>query len=123
MQNMFVLYDPRCELCFRCKLWLQSQKQRIALTFIEAASEDAKRIFPNLEHARTLDELTVIADNGAVYRDIKAWLIVLWCLADYRGWAHSLSSPDRMPMAKKFITLISDNRKAISNAIPNHKRA
>jgi predicted DCC family thiol-disulfide oxidoreductase YuxK len=117
MRNLFVLFDPKCAFCRKCKLWLQSQNQIVPLTFIEAASDDAKRIFPAINHAETLSELTVISDSGGIYHSTKAWLICLWALRSYRGWASTLSTPELMPLAKKFITMVSDNRKTISQLI------
>jgi predicted DCC family thiol-disulfide oxidoreductase YuxK len=117
LNNLFVLYDSSCELCRRCRNWLQFQKQIVALTFIEAASADAKEIFPLLDHARTLSELTVISDLGGVYTGAKAWLMCLWALTEYRGWARTLATPELLPTARKFLTMMSENRKAISQLI------
>ncbi len=122
MHNIFVLFDMSCDLCVNCKAWLQMQQQKVVITFIEAGSNEARRLFPGVNHDQSLNELTVIADNGAVYHGTKAWLMVLWCLRDYRSWSHTLAAPDRMPMAKRFITMISDNRKVISKVIPAPKR-
>lgn len=114
MKNLFILFDDSCKFCRRCKLWLQSQRQIIPLTFVAATTDDAVALFPLLDHSKTLGELTVIADTGAVYHGTKAWLMVLWALRDYRDWARSLASPEMMPLARKFITMISSNRKTIS---------
>jgi predicted DCC family thiol-disulfide oxidoreductase YuxK len=117
IRNLFVLFDGNCELCRYCKDWLQTQRQTVALTFIEAGSTYAKSVFPELNHAKTLSELTVIDDEGGVYHGTKAWLLVLWALADYRSWARTLASPEMMPIARKFITMISSNRKTINQLI------
>ncbi|MBX9690655.1 MAG: DUF393 domain-containing protein [Candidatus Obscuribacterales bacterium] len=114
MNNLFVLFDPACAFCRRCKIWLQSQKQIVTLTFIEANSKDAKCIFPALNHEKTLAELTVVSDRGGVYQGTKAWLICLWALRDYRNWASTLGTPELLPVAQKFITMISSNRKTLS---------
>jgi predicted DCC family thiol-disulfide oxidoreductase YuxK len=117
IRNLFVLFDGSCDLCGHCKAWLQTQKQTVALTFVEAKSRDARYIFPELDHSRTTSELTVIADDGALYTGTKAWLMVLWALSDYRNWARTLSSPEMMPIARKFITMISDNRQTLNRLI------
>lgn len=117
MQDLFVLFDEKCELCRRCKDWLQTQKQRLFLTFIPATSAEARSLFPDLNHEMTLNELTVIGDNGAVYHGTKAWLMCLWALEDYRSWSYRLSTPESMPMAKRIITAISENRTAINKLL------
>jgi predicted DCC family thiol-disulfide oxidoreductase YuxK len=117
MDNLFVLFDSRCQLCRSCKSWLSTQRQVVPITFIEAQSSEAWRIFPVLDHTRTLDELTAISDLGAVYEGAKAWLMVLWALADYRGWSYQLASPAAMPVARQFIQTVSRNRKALSRLV------
>jgi predicted DCC family thiol-disulfide oxidoreductase YuxK len=117
LSNLFVLFDPACELCQRCKSWLQLQRQIVALTFIEAASADARNIFPLLDHSRTLSELTVVSDEGGVYTGAKAYVMCLWALADYRAWAATLATPELMPTARLFLTTVSENRKSISRLL------
>lgn len=117
MRNLFVLYDSKCALCAECKHWIASQRQIVRVTFIAAASAEARRLFPNLEHERTEQELTAIGDAGEVYHGAKAWLMCLWALADYRSWAAMISSPELMPSAQKIIATISANRKKISHLI------
>lgn len=114
MTSLFILFDASCNFCRACKTWLQSQRQTIPLLFIEAGSAEAEALFPLLDHAKTKSELTVISDTGAMYHDAKAWLICLWALEDYRAWARTLASPQLMPTAKRFITMISSNRKTLS---------
>lgn len=117
IRNLFVLFDGNCQMCRYCKDWLKTQRQVVALTFIEAGTLDARKLFPDLDHQKTLAELTVVADDGCFYQGTKAWLLVLWALADYRSWARTLASPEMMPIARKFITMISSNRKTINQLI------
>ena len=35
------------------------------------------------------DDLVVIAYTGEMWAGDSAWLMVLWALAEYRGWAHT----------------------------------
>lgn len=110
MRTLTVLYDAHCELCCRVRSWLENQAKYIDLKFVAAGSEEAHRRFPQLDHNRTLTELTVIGDNGWVYRDSKAWLICLWALREYREWSLSLGSPELMPIARRLIVWVSKNR-------------
>jgi predicted DCC family thiol-disulfide oxidoreductase YuxK len=110
MKEMLVLYDPTCGLCCRVKDWLLGQRKYVDLIFVPANSEEAWYRFPKLNHPRTLSELTVITERGAVYRDAKAWLMCLWALGDYRAWALRLASPELLPTAKQVIGMISENR-------------
>ena len=120
MNNLFVLFDSSCELCQHCKSWLQSQQQKVALTFIAAQSNEAQAIFPVLNHEETMEELTVISDTGAVYHGAKAWIMCLWALTDYRSWSYRLATPEMMHVAKRFVALISDNRKSLNFVLGQH---
>lgn len=110
MNALIVLYDAHCELCCRIREWLTSQPKYVELKFIAAGSAEARRRFPELNHNATLRELTVISTSGHVYRDAKAWLMCLWALREYREWSLQLSTPEMMPIARRFIAWISRNR-------------
>lgn len=110
MTELTVLYDPQCGLCRRLQGWLANKPKYVELVFVPVDSEVARARFPRLDHARTRAELAVITDQGAVYWDAKAWLMVLWSLGEYRAWSFRLSSPELMPTAKRVISMISQNR-------------
>ena len=46
MTKLYVLYDPKCELCCRLKNWILVQRSWIGLALLEQGSEKAKRLFP-----------------------------------------------------------------------------
>lgn len=110
MNSLTVLYDARCNLCARFKAWLAAQPSYLELEFVAAGSEEARRRFPALDHAGTLKELTVVSDTGAVYADAGAWVICLWALPAYRAWALRLGTPDLLPLARRVVLWISQNR-------------
>lgn len=110
MYELTVLFDPQCGLCRRAQAWLLSKPKFVELVFVPATSEEARRRFPQLNHDLTLNDLTVISDEGAVYRGPKAWLMCLWALRQYREWSLRLASPELLPTAKRVISTISQNR-------------
>jgi predicted DCC family thiol-disulfide oxidoreductase YuxK len=110
MRELTVLYDPHCGLCRRAQAWLLSKPKYLELVFVPASSDEARRRYPQLDHALTLTDLTVISDQGAIYGGPKGWLMCLWALRDYREWALRLSSPELLPTAKRVISMISQNR-------------
>jgi predicted DCC family thiol-disulfide oxidoreductase YuxK len=115
MLTLTVLYDARCDLCCRIRAWLQSQPKYVDLAFVPAASAEALQRFPQLDHALTLRELTVVTNRGDVYRGAKAWLICLWALREYRAWSFRLASPELMPLARRVIARISSQRFKFTN--------
>jgi predicted DCC family thiol-disulfide oxidoreductase YuxK len=110
MRRLTVLYDARCSLCRRARLWLERQRQIVPLAFVAAGSQEAWQRFPGLDLARTLEELTVVGDGGEVYRGAKAWLICLWALRRYRGVARRLATPQALPGARRAFEWISRHR-------------
>ena len=110
METLTVLYDARCNLCSHLRAWLETQPAYVQLTFVPAGSPEARQRFPTLDHAATTSELTVIGDDGAVYIEAKAFLICLWALRDYRAWSLRLSTPDRLPLARRVVLWVAQNR-------------
>ena len=110
MRYLTVLFDARCALCWRARAWLAAEPQYVELRFVAAASDQARFLFPDLDHATTLGELTVVSDQAEVFRGAKAWLMCLWALWRYRGLALDLASPRWMPLAKRFVAWVAIHR-------------
>ena len=112
MRRLTVLYDASCNLCRSACRWLRLQPKFVALEFVPAASAEAVRRYPELDPADCLREITVIADDGGVYRGARAWVMCLWALRGYRGFALTLSRPALYPRARRFVAFVARNRKA-----------
>jgi predicted DCC family thiol-disulfide oxidoreductase YuxK len=110
MEKLIVLYDARCELCSHIRTWLEAQPAYVQLDFVTAGSEEARRRFPDIDHAASLIDLTVVSDAGDIYAGAHGWLMCLWALRDYRAWALRLSTPALMPQARRVIAWVSQNR-------------
>ncbi|WP_308011678.1 thiol-disulfide oxidoreductase DCC family protein [Streptomyces plumbidurans] len=100
VRRLTVLYDADCSLCAFLRDWLTRQPQLVPLDLVPAASEEARRRFPGLDHRATLDDITVVGDGGQVYRSAAAWIVTLWALREHRPLAHRLSTPTGMKLAK-----------------------
>lgn len=114
MQKLYVLYDPKCELCCRLRNWILVQRSWIGLAVVEQGSEKAKRLFPELDRIATREDLAVISDEGAVYLNHRAWIMVLYAMVEYRDWAARLTHPLLMPLARQAFAALSKNRHSIS---------
>jgi predicted DCC family thiol-disulfide oxidoreductase YuxK len=110
METLTVLYDARCNLCSHLRAWLETQPTYVQLAFVPAGSPEAQRRFPGLDHAATTSELTAIGDDGAVYIEAKAFLMCLWALREYRAWSLRLSAPDMLPLARRIVLWVAQNR-------------
>jgi predicted DCC family thiol-disulfide oxidoreductase YuxK len=114
-----VLFDEGCPICRTARRWLAGRTQIVPLQFVPAGSAEARARFPGLDHAATLRDLTVIADDGAYYTGDGAWLACLWALADYRATAERLSSPHLLPAARRFIAAASAVRQSTRSPGPS----
>ena len=107
-----VLYDARCALCRHVRSWLERQWQLVPLDFVPAGSAEAARRFPQLDHARTLREITVISDGGEVYEAAEAWVVCLWALKRHRAMSHRLSTPAGARLARGAVLTAAKWREA-----------
>lgn len=114
MEKLYVLYDPKCELCRRLKEWLLLQRCWMTLGLVAAGSEEAKRMFPELEQVASATDLAVVSDEGHVYLNNNAWIMALYALEEYRDWAGRMAHPLLAPLARQAFATISRNRYAIS---------
>src|SRR5215813_11711724 len=114
MNTLYVLYDPKCELCQRLKDWLLLQPSWLRLCVVPAGSKKATEMFPTLDQIASTNDLVVISDEGQVYLNHRAWIMVMYALEEYRDWAPRLTHPLLMPLARQAFAAISKNRHAFS---------
>lgn len=113
-RHLTVLFDDQCALCRRVRRWLDGQPKSFELRFVAIGSPRARLLFPQLDVAEALRDITVIDHRGRVFRGAKAWLMCLWALPAYRSMALQLSTPELMPMAKRCVAWVSRNRQQLS---------
>ncbi len=114
MRTLYVLYDPKCELCRRLKDWLLVQRSWLGLCVVPAGSDKARKMFPTLDTIASGNDLVVISDEGQVYLNDRAWIMAMYALEEYREWACRLTHPLLMPLARQAFAAISRNRHAFS---------
>ncbi len=110
MERMWIVYDASCGLCASVKDWICRQAALIRVEFVPSGSEDARRRFPQVPPG----ELAVVGDTGEVWLGNSAWIVCLWALREYRGWAIRLSSPFLLTMAREAFTVLSNHRAGVS---------
>lgn len=113
VRYLTVLYDHNCPVCVHIRNWLGRQRQLVPLRLVPAASAEAWRRFPKLAHAQTLREITVIGDQGQVWRGTDAFLVCLWALADHRAKADRLATPAGRPFARAALCTAAAVRHAV----------
>ncbi|WP_375256609.1 thiol-disulfide oxidoreductase DCC family protein [Streptomyces sp. PKU-EA00015] len=113
VRALTVLYDANCPLCVHLRSWLLRQRQLVPLRAVPAGSVEAQRRYPELDHARTLREITVIGDSGQIYTGQAAWVVCLWALAEYRSRAHWLATPAGAPFVRVTMLAAAKYREAV----------
>jgi predicted DCC family thiol-disulfide oxidoreductase YuxK len=116
-----VFYDEQCEMCRRCRDWLSRQPVFVSLAFVPLQSPLLEQRWPGLAGFHPEQEILVVDDDGGIYRGGGAWLMCLWATQTYREWAGRLAHPALFPLVRKFCTLVSHNRLAISTLLSRRK--
>jgi predicted DCC family thiol-disulfide oxidoreductase YuxK len=107
--ELLVLYDADCPICVRCRHWLEQQPTFVTLTFMAAASDEARARFG--DHLPWLGkELVVVGDRGQAWVGPAAFLVALWATKHHRRWSYVLSGPSLAPLAERFFHLVSSRR-------------
>jgi hypothetical protein len=96
---------------------VEGQAKFVAVVFVSAWSDEARRMFPGLRLGEPVEELVAVSDEGAVYRGGSAWVMVLYCLSDYREWSLRLASPALLPLARQAFDLLSKRRGVVSHML------
>jgi predicted DCC family thiol-disulfide oxidoreductase YuxK len=117
IDTLYVLYDARCGICSRVRVWMQEQQSYVALAFVPAGSERARRLFPDLDHDANPRELVVVTNEGEVYSDDAAWLLCLWALVEYRSWSFRFARGPLRPLARAAWQLLSANRRELARML------
>ncbi|MCA9592328.1 MAG: DUF393 domain-containing protein [Myxococcales bacterium] len=118
MARFTVLYDEGCELCQRCRAFLEVEPAYVELTLLAAGSDEARLRFGTLPWLG--QELVVVAEDGRVWAGAAAFLVCLWALRDYREWSYRLSGPALAPLAERFFRVLSAERRRIG-ALFDHR--
>ena len=113
MKTLYVIYDSRCGLCTQIRDWLRGQPAYVNLRLMAKDSPEARRMFPTVSG----EELTIVSDDGRVWLDDHAFIVCLWALRRYRGWARRLASPMLRPMARQAFAAVSRHRQGISTVL------
>jgi predicted DCC family thiol-disulfide oxidoreductase YuxK len=113
IDTLYVLYDSRCGLCSRVREWMLEQPAHVALDFVAAGSDRARRLFPDLDHDEAPNELVVVTSEGEVYEDDAAWIVCLWALRDLRPWSQRFARGPLRPLARAAWHFLSSNRNKV----------
>jgi predicted DCC family thiol-disulfide oxidoreductase YuxK len=113
VKTLFVMYDSHCGLCTEVRDWLQAQPSYLDLRLMASESEEALRMFPTLPSG----DLAEVSEDGQVWLGDRAYIVCLWALREFRGWAQRLASPLLRPLARQAFTTVSQKRYEVSSLL------
>lgn len=87
VQSLTVLFDPNCRVCRASKAWLDHHRKVVPLRLLPVGGREAVRMFPALDMDECSKEITVITDQGFVYRGDDAFVMCLWAVRRTRSLA------------------------------------
>lgn len=117
MKTLTIFYDPHCGLCSRFRAWLEREPTRVRIDFLAYDGEEAARRFPGLVGLRADREVVVLADDGRWWQGGPAWITCLWATEAHRDWAFRLATPTLLPLVRKAVHLLSENRLSLSRLL------
>lgn len=103
--SLTVWFDGDCTFCRRVAAWIEAQPKYVPVRCI-ATQQASARGCP-LDPQALLQQVTVTADDGAVWRGSNAWILVLWALRSYRGWSLLFAKPRWRPKADRLFASIA----------------
>lgn len=109
-----IFYDGHCGVCSSFVEWLTSQDRAIEVRCLAYQSDEAQRVFPEINSLKPDQEMVVRTDTGEVFRGAEGWVWCLWSCAKYKDIAKLMNSKLMLPVAKKVCLLASKNRLKLS---------
>ena len=117
MKALTIFYDSNCGLCRAFKQWMLGQFSHCRLEFVPYTSNLAKRLLPEIVNMDAGREIIVMNDEGDIWQGPEAWVVCLWVLKKWRGWAERMAAPALLPLAAKVCHLVSANRLTLSKLL------
>ena len=84
VRGITVQFDPDCPVCRAARSWMQLRRPLVRVQFVPVGSEEARRRFPALDMDECRREITVVTDQGYLYRGRAAFILCLWALRSTR---------------------------------------
>ncbi len=91
--GMTVFYDGNCRICRRMASWLREADTYFPVSLIDLHDPEASRSYPEIREELSDVRFVVLTDDGRMYLDTKAKLMVLYATTRYRELSYDLASP------------------------------
>lgn len=99
MRRITVIYDSTV-LAPYTRRWIDSEPKYVPIEFVPSKWVDGARVPAALDPATLAEHLTALDEEGHLWRDGKAEILVLWALRRYRRRALAIGHPSRLPFRR-----------------------
>ncbi len=82
------------------------------MRFVACGSAEAREVYGAVPWLG--QELVVVSNRGEVWAGPAAFITTLWALREWREWSYRMSGPELGPLAERFFSVVSSNRKTIA---------
>ncbi|MEM7275217.1 MAG: DCC1-like thiol-disulfide oxidoreductase family protein [Actinomycetota bacterium] len=110
--ELVVVHDATCEVCRRCRRWIEGQPSLVPIRFVEANDPAIVRWLGGMVPVG--DELVVVDSFGRAWVGPDAFITCLWALTRYRDLAVRLQRPGARTLAKHAFHAVSAGRSIAS---------
>ena len=107
VRALTVLFDPDCPICRAAKQWLMSLQPLVNVHFVAVSSPAAAQRFPALDMAECRNEITVVTDEGYVYRGDRAFIMCMWAMRRTRSLAIQMALGRKATVLKAMVGVTS----------------
>jgi hypothetical protein len=106
MRKLTLVYDV-AELSPQARRWISRTSKHVPIRLVAAHDLRPGDAPCGLDAASLAGRLTAVDDEGNVWRDGKAELLVLWALRGYRRRALLIGHPSRLPFRRSNLNWVA----------------
>ena len=106
MRTLTLIYD-RIELAPYTRRWIERAPKHVPIRLVPARILRPGEMQCGLPAESLAARLTVLDDEGNVWRDGKAELMVMWALRGYRRRALLIGHPSRLPFRRSNLNWVA----------------
>ena len=106
MRRLTLVHDPAV-FGWRTWRWFDAEPKYVPVDVVSTERRDVAARVPGLDPATLVDRLTLMDDEGDVWRDGAAELMALWALRRYRRRALLIGHPSRLQFRRGTLNWIA----------------
>jgi len=119
--HLTVFYDDQCGMCINLMKRFRLMPTYFSLSFVRLHSPETQKKFPKIIETYGRENFLALDNNGGLYLNTEARIMVLYATRAHRGLAMKLKTPAMFYLADTVFEAVSKRRKKISALFFNEK--